>query len=47
VKSEPAMNPIIVSSDEEDEPRVQPTRMGFQWDWKKEVTRAVADLNKK
>jgi hypothetical protein len=44
------VDPIIISSDEEVEeapPSRQPAMTGFQWDWKKEVTPALADLTKK
>jgi hypothetical protein len=45
------IDPIIISSDEEVEEarptRRQPAIRGFQWDWKKEVTPALADLTKK
>ncbi|WJX61816.1 hypothetical protein P8452_46870 [Trifolium repens] len=50
IKVEEVIDPIIISSDEEVEvprPPRQPAVRGFQWDWKKEVTPALADLTKK
>jgi hypothetical protein len=55
VKVEKFPDPIVISSDDDDEEVRLPSthrhrgqcKINFMWDWKKEVTRAVADLNRK
>jgi hypothetical protein len=53
VKVEKMPDPIIISSDDEEVTLHSAhghdcgCRINFMWDWKKEVTKAVADLNRK